>query len=352
MQTILVTGGAGFIGSNFVRYMLQQYSDIRIVNLDKMTYSGREENIADHTHNDRHIFVKGDISNRELVEYICRQYNVDGIINFAAESHVDRSIHGGSEFIDTNVNGVRVLLEVTRDLGLKRFHQISTDEVYGDMDGKGFATEESPLVPSSLYSASKVAGEMLCFAERRTHGTPIVITRCTNNYGPYQFPEKIVPLFITNLFADKKVPVYGDGGQIRDWLYVHDHCTAIDLAYQKGGEGEIYSVSARNEPEIDNMTLTKTIIEGTGKDASVIEYVEDRKGHDRRYAVSGDKIRNELGWKPSVSFEEGIARTIAWYRDNEKWWRPIQESQDLQSFFSVNYKMKKEDGKTTAEKVG
>ncbi|MCA9376040.1 MAG: dTDP-glucose 4,6-dehydratase [Candidatus Doudnabacteria bacterium] len=348
MQTILVTGGAGFIGSNFVRYMLDTHKDIRIINLDKLTYSGRIENIEMHDTDDRHEFVQGDIANKELVEYVVKKYNVDTIVNFAAESHVDRSIHGGREFVRTNVEGVQVLLEVTRDMGLERFHQISTDEVYGDLEAGGFATEESLLVPSSVYSATKAAAEMLVMAFKRTHDTPVTTTRCTNNYGPYHFPEKVIPLFITNLMEDKKVPVYGDGGQVRDWLYVTDHCSAIDLVLQKGELGEIYSVSARNEPEITNLELTKTILKHLGKDESYIQEVEDRAGHDRRYAVEGSKIR-ELGWKPAVSFDEGIAKTVQWYKDNEAWWRPIKESKELGSFFSVNYKIKQnEEGKAEA----
>ncbi|MBU1179397.1 dTDP-glucose 4,6-dehydratase, partial [Patescibacteria group bacterium] len=309
---LFITGGAGFIGSNFIRYILNKYPDYGIINFDKLTYAGNLENLRDADNNPNYQFIKGDICDKEAVRGALQ--GVDAIINFAAETHVDRSLMDDSDFIKTDIFGVRILLEAVKDLGIKKMIQIGTDEVYGDWENGGFAKENDLLKPSSPYSASKAGGDLLCLAYHRTYNTPVIITRSSNNYGPYQYPEKIVPLFITNLLEDKKVPVYGDGAQIRDWLYVQDNCEAIDLVLHKGELGEIYNIGANQNPEIDNLTLTKKIVEACGKDESQIEYIKDRPGHDRRYAIDTEKVR-ALGWKPKITFEDGLTKTIEWYKN-------------------------------------
>lgn len=332
---ILVTGGLGFIGSAFIRYMLSKYDDYQIVNLDKMTYAGNPENVASVESDSRYSFIKGDITNKDLIDEIVKEGKFDAIINFAAESHVDRSIDAPGEFIQTDVYGTYVLLEAVKNFGVSKYVQISTDEVYGDFENGGFATETHPLHPSSPYSASKAGGDMQVIAYRRTFDLPVMITRCTNNYGSHQYPEKIIPLFITNLIEGKKVPVYGDGGQIRDWLYVDDHCSAIDLVLHRGELGEVYNVGANQDPEITNMELTNKILEAMDLGEEMIEYVTDRPGHDRRYAVDASKIK-ALGWEKSVTFEEGLSKTIQWYQDNQEWWKKIKTGEYLE-FYKKQY---------------
>lgn len=333
---ILVTGGLGFIGSAFIRYMLSKYDDYQIVNFDKMTYAGNPENVASVENDSRYSFIKGDITNKDLIDEVVKEGKFDAIINFAAESHVDRSIDAPGEFIQTDVYGTYVLLEAVKNFGVSKYVQISTDEVYGDFEDGGFATETHPLHPSSPYSASKAGGDMQVIAYRRTFNLPVMITRCTNNYGSHQYPEKIIPLFITNLIEGKKVPVYGDGGQIRDWLYVDDHCSAIDLVLHKGEFGEVYNVGANQDPEITNMELTNKILEAMDLGEEMIEYVTDRPGHDRRYAVDASKIK-ALGWEKSVTFEEGLSKTIQWYQDNQEWWKKIKTGEYLE-FYKKQYK--------------
>ncbi len=318
---IMVTGGAGFIGSNFIRYMLNKYPDYHILNFDKLTYAGNLDNLSDFENNKQYKFIKGDIVDHELVGKLANE--VDVIINFAAETHVDRSIQNPFDFIDTDVRGTYALIQAARDAGHKKYLQISTDEVYGDFDNGGKAVEDSPIRPSSPYSASKAGGDVQVIAAYRTFDFPGMITRCTNNYGPYCYPEKIIPLFITNLIEDKSVPVYGDGQQIRDWLYVDDHCSAIDLVLHEGKPGEIYNVGADNEPEVTNLDLTRQILSLLDKPESLIEYVQDRPGHDRRYAVDSSKLR-AMGWNPSITFDEGLAKTVEWYKNNPEWWQKIK----------------------------
>jgi dTDP-glucose 4,6-dehydratase len=326
---LFITGGAGFIGSNFIRHILKKYPTYNVVNFDKLTYAGNLENLKDVENDARYKFVKGDICDKASVATAVQ--GCDAIVNFAAESHVDRSIMNDDDFIRTDVFGVKNLLEAVRESGIKRMLQISTDEVYGDIPAGGFSKESDPLHPSSPYSASKAGGELLCAAYHRTYAAPVVISRSTNNYGPYLYPEKIISLFVTNLLEGKKVPVYGDGGQIRDWLFVEDNCEALDLILHKGETGEIYNIGANNNPEIDNLTLTKKIIAACGKNESFIEYVSDRPGHDRRYAVDTQKIR-DLGWSPKTSFEEGLTKTVEWYINNESWWRKIKSGAYLEYY--------------------
>lgn len=333
---ILVTGGLGFIGSNFIRYMLAKYSAYQIVNLDKVTYAGNFENLKGIDKDPRYQFFKGDIADSKLVNSLISVQKPDAIINFAAETHVDRSIMDPGDFIKTDVFGTHILLNAVKDYNIKRYIQISTDEVYGDFDNGGFAKETSPLRPSSPYAASKAGGDLQVLAFRRTYNLPVMITRCTNNYGPYQYPEKIIPLFITNLLEGKTVPVYGDGQQIRDWLHVDDHCSAIDLVLHKGKDGEIYNIGANQNPEIPNLDLTKRIVLVCGKDEKSIEYVKDRAGHDRRYAVDVTKIKAELGWQPKYNFDSGIAQTISWYKNNLEWWKKIKTGEYL-NYYKQQY---------------
>lgn len=316
---LLITGGAGFIGSNFIRYILREHPEWQVVNLDKLTYAGNLANLRDVEDNPRYRFVRGDIADRELVEKLFQEEKFDVVVNFAAESHVDRSILDSSPFIETNVKGVQVLLEAAREFEIRKFVQISTDEVYGSLgsDDPPF-TEESPLLPNSPYSASKAAADLLCRAYFRTYGLPVVITRCSNNYGPYQFPEKLIPLMITNALEDKPLPVYGDGQNIRDWLFVEDNCRAIALVVEKGKPGEIYNIGGGEEKR--NIDVVKAILRILGKPEGLITFVKDRPGHDRRYALDTGKIRREMGWQPTVSFEEGLTQTVKWYFENRSWW--------------------------------
>jgi dTDP-glucose 4,6-dehydratase len=318
MKNILVTGGAGFIGSNFIRMVLTEHPDCLVVNLDKLTYAGNLENLATFREHERYRFVHGDICDSPLAtKFLLDQYPIDAVVNFAAESHVDRSITGPKVFIETNVTGTLNLLEAARDHQVSRFLQVSTDEVYGSLGAEGKFTEQTPLSPNSPYSASKAAADHLVRAFGHTWSLPYNITRCSNNYGPYQFPEKLIPLMIHNALHDKELPVYGDGMQVRDWLYVYDHCTAIWRVLEQGTPGEIYNVGGCNEKA--NIEVVKLILARLGKPATLIRHVKDRPGHDRRYAIDAGKIMRQLGWKPSVTFEEGIVRTIDWYLSNSQW---------------------------------
>lgn len=321
MTTILVTGGAGFIGNCFIRHMLQKYSNYKIINLDALTYAGNLENLYDVKDNPNYEFVNGDICDRDLVTQIVS--GVDMIVNFAAETHVDRSITGPEVFIETNVKGTMTLLQAAKEFNIERYLQVSTDEVYGTLGDTGYFTETTPLAPNSPYSASKAGADMLVRAYYETYKVPTLITRCSNNYGPYQYPEKLIPFFISRLLKGEKVPVYGDGLNVRDWLYVYDHCAAIDTVLHKGRVGEVYNIGGHNEKT--NLEITHLILDAMNKDESSIEYVQDRLGHDRRYAISNDKITSELGWEPSVTFEEGILLTIDWYLNNKAWMESIEQ---------------------------
>ncbi|NSL52676.1 dTDP-glucose 4,6-dehydratase [Calidifontibacillus erzurumensis] len=319
-MNLLVTGGAGFIGSNFIHYMLQKYPSYQIINYDKLTYAGNLENLADIANNSNYLFVKGDIVNQELIEYIVKTYEIDVIVNFAAESHVDRSIRSSTEFVITNIIGTQTLLDVAKNHSI-RFIQISTDEVYGSLGPTGFFTEQTPLSPNSPYSASKASADMLVRSYHKTYGLNTNITRCSNNYGPYQYPEKLIPLMIINAILRKPLPVYGNGKNIRDWLHVLDHCAAIDLVIHKGKPGEIYNIGGNNERT--NLEIVELIVEKLGAPKDLITFVPDRLGHDYRYAIDSRKIQTELGWEPSYSFEEGINDTISWYLEHEKWWKKL-----------------------------
>ncbi len=317
---ILVTGGAGFIGSCFIRHIINKYPDYKILNLDALTYAGNIENLDDIKDNKNYAFFHGNINDKKLVRDLVAE--ADCVVNFAAESHVDRSIEGPEIFVDTNIRGTLNLLQNAKDLGVDRFIQISTDEVYGSLGTNGFFTETSPLSPNSPYSASKASADMLVRAYFETYKLPVLITRCSNNYGPYQYPEKLIPFFISKLLKDEKVPIYGDGKNVRDWLYVYDHCSAIDTVLHKGREGEVYNIGGHNEKT--NIEITRLILNAMNKDERSIEYVKDRLGHDRRYAICNDKITYELGWKPSLTFEEGIKQTIDWYLQNRVWIKNIE----------------------------
>lgn len=319
-MNLLVTGGAGFIGSCFVRYMLKNHPDYKIINLDALTYAGNLDNLKDVESNANYSFVHGNICDKQLVDSLMSQ--VDACVNFAAESHVDRSITGPEIFIQTNVGGTLNLLEMAKKHKISRYLQVSTDEVYGTLGKTGYFTETTPLAPNSPYSASKASADMLVRAYYETYKMPVLTTRCSNNYGPYQFPEKLIPLFISNLLKGEKVPVYGDGMNIRDWLYVYDHCSAIDTVLHKGRLGEVYNIGGNNEKA--NIEITKLLIKELGRDESSIKYVEDRLGHDRRYAIDSSKIQKELGWHPSVTFEEGIKITIDWYLNNQDWIKRLE----------------------------
>lgn len=317
---LLVTGGAGFIGSNFIHYVVNEHPQWEVTNLDKLTYAGNLENLKDVQDEPGYHFVQGDIADRQLVDKVLSQ-GFDAVINFAAESHVDRSILDATPFIQTNIHGTQVLLEGARRYGIQRFIQVSTDEVYGSID-KGSFNESSPLSPNSPYAASKAAADLLCLAYWKTYGTPVIITRCTNNYGPYQFPEKLIPLVITNALEDKPIPVYGDGLNVRDWIFVTDHCRALDTVAQKGRPGEIYNIAGDSEK--NNLEVIHQLLELLDKPRSLIQFVADRPGHDRRYALDTTKITKELGWKPACSFEQALATTVDWYVNNESWWRRIK----------------------------
>ena len=334
MKRLLVTGGAGFIGSNFVQMVLSEHPDCLVVNLDKLTYAGNLENLTEFMRHENHVFVQGDICDGPLVARLLDEHRIDAVVNFAAESHVDRSITGPKIFIDTNVGGTLTLLEAARDKKVERFVQVSTDEVYGSLGSEGMFTERTPLSPNSPYSASKASADHFVQAFGHTWGLPYNITRCSNNYGPYQFPEKLIPLMIHNALHDKELPVYGDGLYVRDWLYVYDHCTAIWAVLQKAPVGEVYNVGGCNEKP--NLEVIRLILKHVGKPETLIRYVKDRPGHDRRYAIDASKIIRELGWKPSVTFEEGIAKTIDWYLANAQWLSHVV-SGDYQNYYRTMY---------------
>lgn len=321
MTKVLVTGGAGFIGSNFIRHVLGEHPDWEVINLDKLTYAGNLENLKDIESDLRYTFIKGDITDRKLVGELLEQH-FNTLVNFAAESHVDRSILDASPFVETNIRGTQVLLEGAKQYGVGLFIQVSTDEVYGSLGARDKFSEQSPISPNSPYAASKAAADLLCQAYHRTYGLPVIITRCSNNYGPFQFPEKLIPLAITNILEGKTVPVYGDGLNIRDWIYVEDHCRAIDLILQQGMPGEVYNIGGNSEKT--NLELVQRILDIMGKSNSLITFVADRLGHDRRYALDTAKIKRKLGWGPGIPFEEGLERTVRWYRENEDWWRPLK----------------------------
>ena len=329
---LLVTGGAGFIGSNFIHYIITEHSDWEVVNLDKLTYAGNLENLQDIENNPRYRFVKGDIADRKLVSSLLQE-GIDIIINFAAESHVDRSILDASPFIETNIKGTQTLLEGARHYKVGKFIQVSTDEVYGTTE-KGKFTEESPLSPNSPYSASKAAADFLCHAYWKTYQLPVIITRCSNNLGPFQFPEKLIPLAITNALENKPIPIYGDGLNVRDWIYVLDHCRALDFTLQKGKAGETYNIGANEEKT--NLELIQRLLKVMDKPQSLIKFVADRPGHDRRYALDTTKITRELGWQLNYSFEEALAATVDWYLNNESWWRKIKKG-DYAKYYDRMY---------------
>lgn len=318
---ILVTGGCGFIGTNFLYHILHKYKDYRIVNLDSLTYAGNRENVKSLEGKPNYTFVHGDICDIQLVDELAK--NVDAIVHFAAESHVDRSIENSSVFIKTNVVGTQVLLDAARRNSNIRFHHISTDEVFGSLGDEGFFTEETPYAPRSPYAASKAAADHLVRAYFETHNLPVTITNCSNNYGPFQYPEKLIPLFITNLMEDKQVPVYGEGLNVRDWLHVNDHCEAIDLVLHNGTIGETYCIGG--DCEKTNIEITKILLRSFGKSRDYIRFVEDRKGHDWRYAIDSTKILENLGWKPRISFEQGLSSTVQWYKDHCDWWRRLKD---------------------------
>jgi dTDP-glucose 4,6-dehydratase len=321
-NVILVTGGAGFIGSNFINMILAKDKNVEIINLDALTYAGNLENLRKIEEHLNYSFIHGNICDKDLVRTICKENKVIGIIHFAAESHVDRSIIDAKPFIDTNVTGTLVLLEVALELGINRFLQVSTDEVYGSLGETGKFMETTPIAPNSPYSASKAAADHLVMAFVNTYGLPAVITRCSNNYGEFQFPEKLIPLMILNALEEKKLPVYGDGLNVRDWIHVHDHCSGIWEVYEKGKIGEVYNLGGNCE--MPNIDIVKTILRLLHKPESLIEYVKDRPGHDKRYAMDITKAKNELGWEPQITFESGIEQTIRWYLDNPEWCKNVR----------------------------
>lgn len=348
MKTYLVTGAAGFIGANYIKYILAKHDDIKVVILDALTYAGNLGTIAKDIDDERCFFVKGDICDRILADELFSKYKFDYVVNFAAESHVDRSIENPQLFLMTNILGTQNLLDAARRAWVTgkdesgyptwrngvRYHQVSTDEVYGSLGAEGFFTEKTPLCPHSPYSASKTSADMVVMAYHDTYKMPVTITRCSNNYGPYHFPEKLIPLMIANALNDKPLPVYGEGLNVRDWLYVEDHCKAIDLIIHKGREGEVYNVGGHNEKQ--NIEIVKLICKELGKPESLITHVGDRKGHDMRYAIDPTKIHNELGWLPETKFEDGIKKTIKWYLDNREWWETII-SGEYQNYYEKMY---------------
>lgn len=326
-MNIIVTGGAGFIGSNFVRHMLHTYPTYKIINLDLLTYAGNKDSLTDIMNNPNHVFVEGNITDRQLLDQLIQDHDVDGIINFAAESHVDRSILNPEVFVETNIQGTLALLDAARKHNLKKYVQVSTDEVYGSLGAEGYFTEDTPLAPNSPYSASKAGADMLVRSYFETYGMDVNITRCSNNYGPFHFPEKLIPLMITNAMDQKELPIYGDGENIRDWLHVTDHCAAIDLVFHNGKSGEVYNVGGHNERT--NNQIVDLIVKRLNVSSDLVKYVEDRLGHDRRYAIDPAKLETELGWKPKYTFDTGIIETIDWYLANEAWWRPLKEKATL-----------------------
>lgn len=331
MKTILVTGGCGFIGSNFVRYLLEHHSEYSVINLDKLTYAGNPDNLADVADDPRYRFVKGDICDAAGVDPLVAE--ADAVVNFAAESHVDRSILGGADFVQTDVYGTYVLLEAARRHGVERFHQISTDEVYGSLE-EGAWTEDWPLVPRNPYSASKAGAELLIRSYHITHGLPTVVTRASNNVGPYQYPEKRLPLYITNAIDDLPLPIYGNGLQVRDHLHVDDHCTAIDLVLHRGEPGQVYNVGGDNDTT--GLDIARTVLARLGKPESLMQFVGDRAGHDQRYALDCARI-HELGWRAEVDLSTAMARTIDWYVEHEEWWRKIRNSEEFQAYYQRQY---------------
>lgn len=335
---LAITGGAGFIGSNFVRYMLKEYPSYSLLNLDKLTYSGNLENLADILENPRHQFLKVDICDRDkIVDAFSK--GVDAVVHFAAESHVDRSILDGSEFVRTNVLGTQCLLDAAREAGVQRFLHVSTDEVYGSAEDQQRFREDTPLAPNSPYAASKAGSDLIARAYHQTYGFPVVVTRCSNNFGPYQFPEKFIPLLISRALEDKSIPIYGDGLQVRDWIFVKDHCRALDAVLHHGREGQIYNVGAGNE--WPNIEIARQILNILHKPESLLTYVQDRPGHDRRYSIDAGKIKTQLGWMTKTSFVEGLSMTIDWYVKNEDWRKRIQ-NQSYRSYYERQYDQREE----------
>ena len=334
MPTLLVTGGCGFIGANFIRWQLQTYADQKVVNLDKLTYAGNPENLADVASDSRYVFEHGDICDREFVDRVLKDHKPDLVVNFAAESHVDRSILDSGPFVRTNIVGTQILMDACRAVGSQRYLQVSTDEVYGSLGAEGFFTEETPLAPNSPYSASKAAADLLVRGYVHTFGFPAVITRCSNNYGPYQFPEKLIPLFISNALRDQALPVYGTGENVRDWIHVLDHGRGIDAALRRGRVGEVYNFGGHSE--VRNIDLTLTLLELLGKPKTLIKYVTDRPGHDQRYAIDCAKSETELGWKPQYNFRDGLRETIDWYLANTAWIDRIK-SGEYRKYYEQQY---------------
>ncbi|QDE84246.1 MULTISPECIES: dTDP-glucose 4,6-dehydratase [Myxococcus] len=334
-MNVLVTGGCGFIGSNLVKYLRRERPAWTVVNLDKLTYAGNLENLSELEGDPQHVFIRGDIGNRELVEHLMSVHAIDAVMHLAAESHVDRSILGPEVFVTTNVLGTQQLLEASRARGVKRFLMVSTDEVYGSLGPTGAFTESSPLQPSSPYSASKTSSDLVALAYHHTFNLDVVVTRCSNNYGRYQFPEKLIPLMVVNALHDKPLPVYGDGGNVRDWLHVEDHCHALLLALEKGRAGEVYNIGGGAERR--NIDIVKAILGLVGKPESLIQYVKDRPGHDRRYAIDPSKIRAELGWTPAHTFEQGLAETVRWFVDHPAWWQRVT-SGAYRQYFETQYR--------------
>jgi dTDP-glucose 4,6-dehydratase len=332
LKSLLITGGAGFIGSNFVHHILRKYPDVEVVVLDKLTYAGNLDNLQDVADDQRYSFVHGDICDMELVDKVVQEHSVEAIVNFAAETHVDRSILEAGSFIQTDVYGTHVLLEAVKKFGLRRILHVSTDEVYGSVS-EGSSVETDNLLPNSPYSASKAGGDLLCRAYHVTYGVPVVVTRGSNNFGPYQYPEKVIPLFITNALDNQPVPLYGDGLNVRDWLYVLDHCEAIDLMLHEGQDGEVYNVGG--DYELTNLELTEAILEKTDKPKSLIHYVEDRPGHDRRYSLDSSKI-HKLGWRPRRAFAEALEVTVRWYTENRQWWEKLKTG-EYRSYYQKQY---------------
>ncbi len=335
MKNVLVTGGAGFIGSNFVRYFLSAHPDARVVNFDKLTYAGNLENLTDIAASPEYCFVRGDICDRGQLDAAFREHHIDTVVHFAAESHVDRSILGAGVFTTTNVLGTQILLDAANAAGVEKFVHVSTDEVYGSLGPAGKFTETTPLHPNSPYAASKAGSDLIAFAYHHTFGLPVVVTRCSNNYGPYQFPEKLIPLMIINALNDKPLPVYGDGLNVRDWLHVTDHCVAIDTVLHQGRVGDVYNIGGNNEWK--NIDIVRLILRLVGKSESLIQFVKDRPGHDRRYAMDAGKITAELGWTPAYTFEQGIRETVDWYRTHAPWWKRVMTG-EYQEYYKQQYK--------------
>ena len=334
MKNVLVTGGAGFIGSNFIRYFLRTYDKGTVINFDGLTYAGNLESLQDVSGDPRYHFVKGNICDRAGVKKAFQTFDVDAVVHFAAETHVDRSILESAVFVKTNVLGTQVLLDVAKEIGVERFLHVSTDEVYGSLGPSGKFVETTPLHPSSPYAASKASSDLLALAYHHTFGLPVIVSRCSNNYGPYQFPEKLIPLMIVNALNDKPLPVYGDGLNIRDWLYVEDHCRALDIVLQGGRVGEVYNIGGNNEWR--NIDIVKLILKEVSKPESLITFVKDRPGHDRRYAMDSTKIRTQLGWEPARRFESGLSETIQWYIDNQPWCERVM-SGEYQDYYKTMY---------------